>query len=146
MMPRHPSLSDSYTSDRCCFPVSTCYDWQFYSPRSELQNKIQQNHFCDKYEKNVKSWQIVLMFRDAISFRVQTATLFLSLVKCNQISIVITFSQLIWHQMLFRLVPTQSEKVNYNQNLVWIRNIQKWFLCVYTWFVLKIWTHSFFYL
>ena len=42
----------------------------------------------------------------------------------NQIWIVITLTWLIWHQTEFHLVPNQSEKYNYNPNLVRINNIQ----------------------
>ena len=34
------------------------------------------------------------------------------------------------HQSEFPLVPNQSEKCIYNQNLVWFNRIQNWLLCV----------------
>ena len=42
----------------------------------------------------------------------------LNLVESNQILIAITLFRLIWQQMKFRLVPNQSGKCNYDQNLV----------------------------
>ena len=59
-----------------------------------------------------------------------TEKYFQNLVNPIQIWIVITVSQLIWHQREFRLVPNHSENSNYNPNLVLINKIQKIFLGV----------------
>ena len=53
---------------------------------------------------------------------IHTQKSFWNLVKYNHFLIVITLFKLIWHQMKFRLVPNQSEKWNYNQNVFLIQH------------------------
>ena len=53
------------------------------------------------------------------------------IVDRNQIWIVIKLFRFIWHQMEFRLVLNQSEKFDFNPNLVSVDQVQDRFLCVY---------------
>ena len=52
---------------------------------------------------------------------------FLNLVESALIWIVLNLFRLIWHWAEIRLVVNQSEKGNYNPNLVWFDKIQKKF-------------------
>ena len=63
---------------------------------------------------------------------IHTEKSFLNLVKSNQICIVITLFRLVWDQADLHLVSIQSEKCNYNPNLVEIKNTRKRFpsVCV----------------
>ena len=59
--------------------------------------------------------------------------LFLIFVRWSPIWIVITLFWWIWPQMEFPMVPKQSKNGKYNPNLVWFKQIQKWFLFVQIW-------------
>ena len=51
-------------------------------------------------------------------------------IKGNRNQIVFNIFRLIWDQTELHLVQIQTENGKYNQNLVWINQIQKRFLCV----------------
>ena len=67
------------------------------------------------------------MRRTQLKFLQHSEKYFLNILKSNQIWIVFTPFQLIWHQAEFRLVPNQSENGKCNLISVWFNNIRKIF-------------------
>ena len=68
---------------------------------------------------------LIVLVRFIFVLFFETENYFLNFVKSNQIWIVITLFQLIWHQTEFRSVSNQSEKSNYNTKFCLIYKDQK---------------------